>query len=227
MTLHAAIVAVESGDAQAWKTIWEEMGRMARAARICSAHLDDVVQDVLAKLVQNSELRTKLCGFAPPRCDGYVRRMLTNRHATLHRGEGRRPCLAAAASPAFEPPISEKEWGLLQRACDHAVRARMPRYREALRTAWADIVTIVRGDATLEGLLRARGQLSSPDGAEALRQARNRAYKAHERARAAVAAAIDDLEESGELGEEDATVAREALARCQRRGDGERHGEGP
>jgi DNA-directed RNA polymerase specialized sigma24 family protein len=209
----------------------KELGRLAR--RISENHRDDVLQDVLLRIVAGPPI--PVLGGRDAQIRSYLRRMLHHRYVSYLRGEMRLEKRHRAAArelidlvaPEQEDTESDgatfeevagRARGILDGAFAAAVEARDERYRAPLKVAWRQILELHDGKIDMPALLQRDEGVRDDADADEKRRAAARVHTAHRRARNAVADAVQHLRDCGELSAEDARAAEaylQLLFRCQ------------
>lgn len=136
-----------------------------------------------------------------------------------HRQEQRQAHLPTDFSPEQARVLDGDERALLEKVAAVARNRRAPRYRPDFDATWSELSALVFEGVDLRELLLAEGSLRSDCPETEFIQARNRAYKNHERVRKSLLAAAVEMRSVGQLSADDAELALaclRVLVRCQR-----------
>lgn len=218
----AAIVAGPRAGrwSEALQALRDFIEQEARAARASSDEADDIAQIVLLNVFPRLQSGDRVWETGNHRA--YLRAAARNRLIDLRR-RGKKDQAVPTPVELVDDGGEHVQATLaparhLIAAVAAAARARRAeRYQSAFDHVWNDLQALVNDESTLEKILTARLE----PGADRVLfvKARNRAYKAHERIRAELLAAVGPMRDSGRLSAEDAELVLRALrvfVRCQR-----------
>jgi DNA-directed RNA polymerase specialized sigma24 family protein len=229
MDIDEAAVVLSGPRSPGWNDALEVLGRFveteATKTRASRAEAEDIAQNVAFKLWQR--LDTGEVPWAPGAHRAYLKQCARNavvdlRRASAGRVEALKPDeLADGGQDAGANEVTELAaavWDLLEKVAARARQCRAARYHADFDRTWKELCALVRG-ASLRELLGS-SEIVPSESEERFTQARNAAYKAHERMRTALLAAVGDLKNTGKFTEAEALRASQALrvfVRCQRR----------
>lgn len=237
MTLAEALTALCSPSADRQRAAAMVRSALMSLSASSETRHEDAVQLVLMKLLGTAAKRpapTSSDGV----CLGYLRTLLERQTIDHDFRRIATRSLGAAATPldrvTDEPRIrgsagslieTQDARALLDRAFARALADRSPRYRDSLEAPWSEVLDLWLGNVAMDDLLERELHQD-----EARETARDRLLQRHKRARDAVRAAVDAMEEDGSMDTEAAVETRIVLVsmlRCQRKPPGhvDRRGE--
>jgi hypothetical protein len=211
----------DPGDAAAWRVVDELLAALARKETDDPALRDAAVAAVRRKL-EDKLLDDDLDPIASP--PSYFGNAIRWKVRDALRGR-RREERAVEKARAMPPPPAEVPevlpadvLGTLERVAERAIARRDEWQRDHLRRAWRQIRALHLEDLTLRQIVVADEGINPAD-EPAIQLAVQRAHKAHQRARAAFAEALEQLVAQGKVDPETADAARTAITRLKRRQD--------
>ncbi|HEY2406571.1 MAG TPA: hypothetical protein VGI10_11245 [Polyangiaceae bacterium] len=238
MDIDEAAAIVAGPRTPAWGEAIQALGHYVRAqakkARAHSDEADDIAQETLLKILPRLQCGDSVWSEGQHR--EYLKACAGNGVASLHRKSARATSAlrdlhaqadALGLGVVLPPPIVDKDGDpreqdeptrdLIEKIAQFARSRRKPRYQNEFDQAWSELQAIVYAETPLNTILVAK--IGAETDKAAYLKARNNAYKAHERIRAELLAAVTALRETTELTSAEAELAIKALrtfVRCQR-----------
>lgn len=218
-------VREDVGDAEAWRVIEAELGRLARGITTNTSFADAAVRAVRAKL-EDQAIDGDLEEVTHP--TAWLSKALRWRIVDESRRQERAGKLAEKAAEAErlrrelearEPdPFGDRLVEHMEEVYEKALSRRDPWQRDHLARAWRQIRALHGTRRTLKEIVAADDGIDPAD-ADAVRLAVQRAHKQHQRARADLLDAVDALVAQRKLDADTAALVRGAITRLKRRQD--------
>jgi DNA-directed RNA polymerase specialized sigma24 family protein len=232
MNIDEAATIVAGPRTPSWGAALQALGQFleacARKQGATATEAEDVAQEVLIKLMRRREAGEQ--NWLPGQHSGYLKTCAINAVTDLRRRDNDLAPLPDEVADASGSAAADDEGlghvaealfedakALFEKAAQFARAQRLPRYRAEFDESWGELKAIFYDETPLRTLLEAK--LGSVVSESAYLKARDRAYKRHERTRAALLQAVNHLRETGEFTGTDAdrvTSALRVFIRCQR-----------